>query len=127
MWSFTLQATNYFVSNADNNFNNGLTLNNALQTLQHTSDQVAAGDTVFVEDGTYVGFDHRNVSGTANAPIVFSAMGDNVLISSTGCSTDVGYYFEDSDFIIIDGFMVNDILLDGDGIRFESILAIGRL
>ena len=44
---------NLFVSNSGNNSNNGLSLANAFQTIQFAADLVAAGYTVFVENGTY--------------------------------------------------------------------------
>lgn len=115
--SISLFATNYFVSNTGNNSNNGLSLNAAFQTIQHASGQVSAGDTVFVENGTYVGFDHRNVSGTASSPIVFKAMGDNVLINQSGPIRNDGINIENADYIVVDGFVVNGMTGNGNGIR----------
>ncbi len=115
--TFHVNATNYFVSNTGNDTNSGLNLANAFLTMQYASDQVSAGDTVFVEDGVYVGFDHRNVSGLATSPIVFKGLGNNVLINQSGPIRDDGINIENADFIVIDGFIVNDMIGNGNGIR----------
>lgn len=112
-----LNATSYFVSNSGNNSNNGLSLATAFSTLQHAADLVVAGDSVFVENGTYVGFDLRNESGTFSDPIVFKALGNNVLINQSGPIRDDGINIENSGFVIIDGFIVNDMAGSGNGIR----------
>lgn len=108
-------ATNYYVSNSGNNAQSGLSLGDAFETLQHAADQVMAGDTVFVADGSYVGFDLRSASGTANAPIVFQTLGTQVLITQQGPIRDDGINIEGVDYIVLDGFVVNDMA--GNGIR----------
>lgn len=115
--SFQLFATDYYVSNAGDNTNSGLSLSNAFLTLQHASDQVVAGDNVFVENGSYAGFDHRSASGTSSAPITFKALGNNVLISQPGPIRDDGINVEGTDYIIIDGFISNNMPGSGNGIR----------
>ena len=113
----SIQATNYFVSNSGSNSNNGLTSATSFLTLQHASDQTVAGDTVFVANGTYVGFDHRNTNGTMANPIVFKALGNNVLINASGPIRDDGINIENADFIVIDGFITNNMIGTGNGIR----------
>ena len=117
---FPLLATTYYVSNSGSNANTGLTLGAAFETIQFAADQVTAGDTVFVENGIYVGFDLRNVNGTATNPIVFSAMGFNVLINQSGPIRDDGINIENADHIIIDGFICNDMTGNGNGIRIVT-------
>ncbi|MEM7369948.1 MAG: right-handed parallel beta-helix repeat-containing protein [Bacteroidota bacterium] len=113
-----LCASNYYVSNSGSDSNSGASLQDAFASLQHASDQLAAGgDTVFVENGVYVGFDHRNTSGTANAPIVFQALGDSALINQSGPIRSDGINIENADFIIVDGFIVNGMKGNGNGIR----------
>ena len=114
----TLNATNYFVSPTGNDTNNGLTLPNAFLTLQHAADQVAAGDTVFVADGTYtIGFDHRGPNGTASQPIVFKTLGKNANITGPGPIRNDGINIENVDYIVIDGFRVIGMPNPGNGIR----------
>lgn len=52
-----LAATTYYVSsqNGDDDSNNGLSLQNAFQTIKHASQQVVPGDTVLIRGGTYAG------------------------------------------------------------------------
>jgi len=113
----SIQSINYYVSNSGNDSNDGLTQSTAFASLQFASDQVAAGDSVLVEDGTYVGFDHRNTSGNASALIVFKAMGENVLINQRGPIRNDGINIENADYIVIDGFIVNGMPGNGNGIR----------
>ncbi len=102
----SLFATTYYVSNSGDDSNDGLTLSSAFETLQHAADIVIAGDSVLVEDGTYTGFALWN-GGAEAAPIVFKATGNNVLINQP-CSTNDGINVENADYVIIDGFIVND-------------------
>lgn len=118
LYGIGLNATNYFVSTTGNNSNTGLTLANAFLTLQHAANQVVAGDTVFVADGTYpVGFDHRSPSGTASQPIVFKTLGSNAEITGSGPIRNDGINIENVDFIVIDGFRVIQMPFPGNGIR----------
>lgn len=112
-----LSATNYYVSNAGNDNNNGLNLENAFLTLQHAADQVRSGDSVFVADGTYAGFDLREAFGTANAPIVFKTLGDGAIINQRGPIRNDGINIENCGYIVVDGFSVNNMPGNGNGIR----------
>jgi hypothetical protein len=94
-------ATNYYVSNAGNDSNAGLKLAEAFLTIQHAADLVSAGDTVFVENGTYSGFDVRNVNGSASSPIVFKSLGNNVLINQSGPIRNDGINIENADYILL--------------------------
>ncbi|NOQ74997.1 MAG: T9SS type A sorting domain-containing protein [Crocinitomix sp.] len=111
------QATNYYVSNSGDNENDGLSLVDAFLTIHFTVAIVAAGDTVFVEDGDYAGFDLREVSGTSENPIVYKTLGESAVIISSGPIRDDGINVEEANYIIIDGFTVNDMLGSGNGIR----------
>ena len=117
LYSHSLFAINYFVSNSGNDSNMGLSLTDAFEHLQYAADQVVAGDTVFVENGIYAGCDIRNVSGTAGAPIVFKALGDSALINQPGPIRNDGINVENADYIIIDGFIANNMPGNGNGIR----------
>jgi len=97
-------ATKY-VSNAGNNSNSGNSWAQAWLTLQYAADQVNAGDSVWIADGTYVGFDLRT-TGTAVAPIVFIAFGDNALINAPNAVTTDGINVEDADYVEINGVRV---------------------
>jgi parallel beta-helix repeat protein len=111
------KATNYYVSNAGDNSNNGLSIGNAFLTLQFAADTAVAGDTVFVENGTYVGFDLRNKNGVSGSPIVFKSTGNNVVINQSGPIRNDGINIENADYIVIDGFISNNMTGNGNGIR----------
>lgn len=115
--NYNIRATNYYVSNLGNDTNDGLTSTNAFLTLQHAANIVVAGDTVFVENGTYVGFDIRNKNGTNTNPIIFQATDNNVLLNQSGSLRNDIINIENADHIVIDGFITNDAPGNGNGIR----------
>ncbi|HYE94845.1 MAG TPA: right-handed parallel beta-helix repeat-containing protein [Rubricoccaceae bacterium] len=84
-------------------------------TLQHAADEVRAGDTVLVHDGTYVGF-QIETSGTAAAPIVFRALSLNVVVNEENPVRGQHHInVEGADYVVIEGFRVRDA--DVTGIR----------
>ncbi|RLD21293.1 MAG: hypothetical protein DRI69_04410 [Bacteroidetes bacterium] len=115
-----LNATNYFVSNSGSDSNSGMTPSTPFLTIQKAANVVSTGDTVFVESGTYAGFDLRDINGSVNSPIVFKALGDSVLINQSGPLRDDGINIENADYIVIDGFISNDMPGAGNGIRLVN-------
>lgn len=113
-------AITYYVSNAGNNSNSGLSPAQAFLTIQKGADVAQAGDTVLVADGTYSGFDFRNKNGTASSPVVFKAIGNNCLINLKGPIRQDGINIENADYVIVDGFIVNGMLGNGNGIRLVN-------
>lgn len=99
-------AATKFVSNAGSNSNSGNSWGQAWLTIQYAEDHISAGDTVWVEDGIYTGFDVR-ITGTSSNPIVFIAAGNNVVINLPTGTTD-GINVENANFIEINGFRVLD-------------------
>lgn len=100
-----LNATRLYVSPAGNNANAGTSPLTAWRTLQKAANTVNPGDTVFVSDSTYIGFDLRR-SGTAVQPIVFIANSQNVIINRRNSVTPDGINIENADWIVIKGFRV---------------------
>jgi hypothetical protein len=99
-----LGATKY-VSTTGNNNNSGNSWAQAWQTLQHAADEINAGDSVWIADGTYAGFDLRT-TGTSVAPIVFIAFGSNVVINTPNPVTTDGINIENADYIEVNGVRV---------------------
>lgn len=95
----------YYVSPQGNDGNTGLSPANAFRTLQKSANTVIAGDSVLVADSTYAGFDIRT-SGTATNPIVFLAIGSEVIINRRNTITADGINIEEADWIEIRGFRV---------------------
>lgn len=99
-------AATKFVSNTGSNNNSGNSWTEAWLTLQYAADAIMAGDTVYVADGTYTGFDLRT-TGTSADPIVFIAFSDNAVINLP-CVTSDGINVENADYVEINGFRVID-------------------
>ncbi len=115
--SVHLSAATYYVSNAGSNSNAGLSLALAFLTLQKGADVAVAGDTVLVANGTYAGFDFRNKNGTAANRVVFQTIGTSALINSSGPIRNDGINIESADYVTVDGFIVNNMPGNGNGVR----------
>jgi signal peptidase I len=82
-------------------------------TLQHAADAVQPGDSVFVLDGSYTGF-QIETSGSSSQRIVFLAAGDNVVVDGVNpVRGDHNINVEGADYVTIDGFQVRDAVLAG--------------
>ncbi len=101
------RAADYWVKNGGSDAADGLSVANAWATLAHASAVAAPGDTVHVVDGSYAGF-YQSRSGTAGNPITFHAEGANVQITADNGTTPDGINIEGADWVVIDGFVVND-------------------
>ncbi len=97
-------ATKY-VSTTGNNNNSGNSWAQAWQTLHYGAGHLNAGDTLWIADGNYVGFDMRT-TGTAANPIVFIASGSNATINTHNPVTMDGINVEEADYIEINGVRV---------------------
>ena len=76
-------------------------------TLQHAADSVAAGDTVIVHAGDYVGM-QITTSGTAALPITFQAAdGELARVVADNASTPDGINIEGADYVVIEGFRID--------------------
>ncbi len=104
---FTLFAATKYVSPTGSDANSGDSWAEAWLTLQHAADEVAAGDSVWVANGNYVGFDLRT-TGTAADPIVFIAASSGCIIDTENPVTTDGINVENADYIEINGFRVID-------------------
>ncbi len=105
--SFSALAATKYVSPAGSDANSGDSWAAAWLTLQYAADQIAAGDTVWVADGTYVGFDLRT-TGTSTDPIVFITASSNCVIDTENPVTTDNINVENADYIEINGFRVID-------------------
>ncbi|MBL7938683.1 MAG: right-handed parallel beta-helix repeat-containing protein [Flavobacteriales bacterium] len=97
-----------------NDGNSGLSAAQAWATIQHAADIALAGDSVIVHAGSHAGFAAMDHSGTASAPIVFMAGSEDVLIDSPCTYNDLdGINVENVDWVVIEGFTVNDMPRSG--------------
>lgn len=118
-----LGAMNYYVAPWGNDGYPGMSWDSAFVTLQHAADIIVAGDSVFVADGGYDGFDMRT-SGNASLPIVFMAYGDSVRITAPNAVTPDGINIENADWIIVDGFHIYGITRAGIRIAVSQHVTI---
>ncbi|MEO8590859.1 MAG: right-handed parallel beta-helix repeat-containing protein [Flavobacteriales bacterium] len=127
--TLSVQATTYHVATGGNDGNNGRSIATAWATPQHAADVVLAGDSVIVHTGSYQGFAAMDHSGIAAAPIVFTALGNNVLIDEPCTYNNLdGVNVENVSWVVIEGFTVNDMprtgirtaLTDHVTIRYNS-------
>jgi Right handed beta helix region len=103
----TAHAGDYWVKNGGSDGADGHSQASAWATLPHAADQVAAGDTVHVLDGSYQGF-YLTTSGAPGAPITFKAEGPAVQITQDNPTTADGINLEGASYVVVDGFVVND-------------------
>ncbi|MBW2525226.1 MAG: right-handed parallel beta-helix repeat-containing protein, partial [Deltaproteobacteria bacterium] len=79
-------------------------------TLQHAADAIAPGDAVHVRAGTYEEHVVIQVTGTANAPVVFAAEpGETVVVDGQNVTLpDWGglVWVRDSSYVTVSGFRV---------------------
>ena len=105
-----VQAATYHVATTGSDASDGLSSATAWATLQHAADAAVAGDSVLVAGGIYQGFAAMDNSGTATDPIVFSALGSPVLISSPCAYNNLdGINVENVNWVVIEGFLVNNM------------------
>ncbi len=102
----TTFAADYYVSTSGNDGNSGSS-SSPWRTLQKAAGSAGPGDVVHVLDGSYAGM---NITGDGNSssPITFQADGSNVRLTSRNSVTDDIVNIEGADYIIIDGFLVED-------------------
>jgi len=99
-------AAGYYVAPGGDDGNTG-DWSSPWLTLQHAASQVGPGDVVHVADGTYAGFQVRT-SGTASSPITFQAQGTAAIVNRQNPSTPDNINIEGADYIVVDGFVVED-------------------
>jgi hypothetical protein len=101
------RAGDYWVKNGGNDAADGLSVATAWATPSHAASVAEGGDTVHVLDGSYAGF-YQSASGTAGNPITYHAEGANVRITADNGTTPDGINIENADWVVIDGFIVDN-------------------
>ena len=74
-------------------------------SIVYAAAQVAAGDTVWINPGTYAGGVVVEVDGTAVEPITFRASAPGVVIEGSGGDRDA-FFIDRADYVIVDGFTI---------------------
>jgi hypothetical protein len=128
--SISLSAqTTYYVSTSGNDSNPG-TYRSPWLTLQHAANTATAGDTVYVEGGTYnetVIF--QTNSGTLSAPITFANYpGQTPIIDGTGlnaANAQALVEMYDVNYITFSGFVVRNYTTSSSSVTPSGILVEG--
>ena len=101
-------ATRWFVSTTGSNANTGQSVAEPFATLQFAADILLAGDSVFVSDGSYSGFNLMDKHGSAAATTHFSTTGPNVVITTPCTYNNLdGINVENCEWVVIFGFTVS--------------------
>ncbi|HSP06692.1 MAG TPA: Ig-like domain-containing protein [Acidobacteriota bacterium] len=102
----TAQATTYYVAIGGSDSNTGGP-GDPFATIQHAIDQTAAGDTVFVNPGTFVGARFYFHSGTQALPITLHGEPGAIVNTPGPLNTNNdNIWVRNSDYIIVEGFEV---------------------
>jgi len=111
IFSTLSQASVVYVSPTGNNSHSG-TVDFPWQTIQHAENNVAAGDTVFVQEGIYNESVWMNISGDSiNGYISFIGLGEVILQGSA--SLDNGFATNSSSYIHIENMTIRDYHREG--------------
>jgi len=123
-------AATYYVANTGSDSNPG-TLTGPFRTMTRGVSVLKAGDTLYVRAGTYVEAFNNNIpSGTSwSAPVTVAAyQGETVTVQPSSASANAVFYFAGAAarYIIIDGFIIDGINLNGgayNGVTMQYITA----
>ncbi|HLX60977.1 MAG TPA: right-handed parallel beta-helix repeat-containing protein [Planctomycetota bacterium] len=103
---FSFAANTYYVAptGSDNAPNDGSS-NLPFREIRQALTKVAAGDTVLVADGQYLGFDVDSTNGSAASPITIQAQGAGAVVNVTTDRNDNRdtIFVTYSSYIVIDG------------------------
>jgi hypothetical protein len=103
--AFGVHAQQYFVDPTGNDANTGLS-GSPLREIRKALTKVVAGDTIFVADGQYKGFDVSNIVGNAANPITIQAQGTGAQVNVTtdrADDRDTIFVTNGSTYVVIDG------------------------
>jgi hypothetical protein len=102
------RCADYWVGPNGRDRNGSGSQNTPLASLQYAADRVKPGDTVHVLDGKYAGF-YLSRSGQDGAPIQFIAEGKSARITSRNQRTPDGINIEGADYVVVDGFVTDEM------------------
>lgn len=100
-------GTTYYVATTGDDANPG-TAAQPWQTIQHAADQVAAGDTVIIQPGTYAGGITHTTPGIEGRPITYrAAASGQAVIDGSGSERDA-FLISEASWVVVDGLRIQD-------------------
>jgi len=99
------QGHTYYVGPGGSDLSGNGSAAHPWRTIQHAADQVAPGDTVLINPGTYDGGITVDTAGTATNPITFRAHGQGVVIDGSGGERDA-FFVTYADYIVVEGLTI---------------------
>ena len=123
-------ASSFYVATTGNDSNNGL-IATPFATIQHATNQLLPGDTLFIRGGTYFEKIFCNASGTASNPIFISAyQSEQVIIDGTGVVGNELFVLNAKNYITLNAITFQNnyiqgakgiyILSSGEGITISN-------
>jgi len=99
------QGHTYYVATSGSDLSGDGSAAHPWRTIQHAAAQVAPGDTVLINPGTYDGGITVDTAGTATNPITFRAHGQGVVIDGSGGERDA-FFITYADHIVVEGLTI---------------------
>ena len=110
---FYAHAINYYVASNGLDTNNG-TLSLPFLSIQHGSNQLNPGDTLFVREGTYFEKIYLNTSGTIGSPItITNYQNEEAIIDGTGITGNDILTISNKSYVTIKGLVFQNNYISG--------------
>jgi hypothetical protein len=110
------QGQTYYVDPSGSDDTGNGSMGNPWRTIRHAAAQVAGGDMVLINPGTYEGGVVVETAGTSSAPVTFRANGAGTIIEGSGGQRDA-IFIDGADYIVLDGLTIQQA--DRAGLRIS--------
>jgi hypothetical protein len=110
------QGQTYYVDPSGSDDTGDGSLGNPWRTIRHAAAQVAVGDMVLINPGTYQGGVVVETAGTSSEAITFRANGAGTVIEGSGGKRDA-IFIDGADYIVLDGLTIQHA--DRAGLRIS--------
>ncbi|MHC4708427.1 MAG: right-handed parallel beta-helix repeat-containing protein [Planctomycetota bacterium] len=110
------QGKTYYVDPSGSDDTGDGSLGNPWRTIRHAAAQVAVGDMVLINPGTYQGGVVVETAGTSSEAITFRANGAGTVIEGSGGKRDA-IFIDGADYIVLDGLTIQHA--DRAGLRIS--------
>jgi parallel beta-helix repeat protein len=119
----TASSNTYYVDPGGSNTSGDGSLAHPWKTIAFGVTQLAAGDTLLINPGTYTDYVYLDTSGTASAPITIRANSPGVIIDGTHVTRDA-FFIENADYIIVDGLTIQNAPRAGMRLSYSNHVSV---